>query len=202
LEVARAIAGAGFFAEAVWTAHYGTLHGHTTGDGVIGMNFSQPGVCHPQGRGVDATDATWEQMKAKFGKTTTRSGGGMPAFTCGECSREIVQGKKSHVRGDGSVCCDACYDKASLAKQPAFTCGECSKEIVQGKKSHPHGGDGAKRICVACYSSASRAKQPAFTCGECSKEIVQGKQSYPLGDARMCKACYKASYAKGFRNTR
>jgi len=155
LEVARAIAGAGFFAEAVWTAHYGTLHGHTTGDGVIGMNFSQPGVCHPQGRGVDATDATWEQMKAKFGKTTTRSGGKQPAFTCGECSREIVQGKKSYARGgDGAKrICGSCYKKALYAKQPAFTCGECSREIVQGKKSHPHG-DG--RVCKACYESYAK----------------------------------------------
>ena len=57
LEVARAIAGAGFFQEAVWTAYYGTLHGHTASEGVIGMNFSQPGVCHPsQGDGVDSTD--------------------------------------------------------------------------------------------------------------------------------------------------
>jgi hypothetical protein len=160
LEVARAIAGAGFLAEAVWTAHYGTLHGHTTGDGVIGMNFSQPGVCHPQGGGVDATDATWEQMKAKFGKTTTRSGSGMPAFTCGECSKEIVQGKKSYPHGgDGAKrVCHGCYQKASRAKQPAFTCGECSREIVQGKKSHPHGGDGDTRVCDGCYRKASRSR--------------------------------------------
>eukprot|EP00223_Ostreococcus_mediterraneus_P001179 CAMPEP_0179723294 /NCGR_PEP_ID=MMETSP0938-20121108/5440_1 /TAXON_ID=548131 ORGANISM="Ostreococcus mediterraneus, Strain clade-D-RCC1107" /NCGR_SAMPLE_ID=MMETSP0938 /ASSEMBLY_ACC=CAM_ASM_000576 /LENGTH=499 /DNA_ID=CAMNT_0021597303 /DNA_START=78 /DNA_END=1576 /DNA_ORIENTATION=- len=96
-----AIAGAGFFQEAVWTVYYGTLHGHTASEGVIGMNFSQPGVCHPsQGDGVDSTDdmTSWDAMKAliKSGKTTTTTTttgsherSKEKEFKCAVCYKEI-----------------------------------------------------------------------------------------------------------------
>ena len=98
LEVARAIAGAGFFQEAVWTAHYGTLHGHTANDNIVGMNFSQPGVCHPsQGGGVESTDMclTLAEMRAKSGKKETQT------VTCRQRSARpeaSLRGPKNTVR--------------------------------------------------------------------------------------------------------
>jgi hypothetical protein len=208
LEVARAIAGAGFFQEAVWTAHYGTLHGHTASEGVIGMNFSQPGVCHPsQGDGVDSDDImSWEAMKAlKSGKkkTTTTSGSHArseetqnPAFTCSVCDRELVQGKGIYRQreGDGRVC-SACYQRKRRAKQPACTCAVCDKEVAQGKRSYARG-EGGGRMCNACYQRALQAKQYAFVCSVCDREFGPGKQSYPRreGSGRMCVTCYNASY--------
>ena len=174
LEVARAIAGAGFFQEAVWTAYYGTLHGHTASEGVIGMNFSQPGVCHPsQGDGVDSTDGmmSWDAMKAliksgKSGKTTKATGSHERSkekeFKCAVCYKEISLLTKRRFRphgdGGGRVCA-GCYSKSWRAKQPAFTCRECGTKIAPGNRSYPHGEGGGGRVCNACYNSALRAKQ-------------------------------------------
>mmetsp|Transcript_5573 Transcript_5573/g.18386 ORF Transcript_5573/g.18386 Transcript_5573/m.18386 type:complete len:539 (+) Transcript_5573:433-2049(+) len=174
LEVARAIAGAGFFQEAVWTVYYGTLHGHTASEGVIGMNFSQPGVCHPsQGDGVDSTDdmTSWDAMKAliKSGKTTTTTTttgsherSKEKEFKCAVCYKEISLLTKRRFRphgdGGGRVCA-GCYNKSWRAKQPAFTCRKCCTKIAPGKRSYPHGEGGGGRMCNACGQSALRAKQ-------------------------------------------
>jgi len=151
LEVARAIAGAGFFQEAVWTAYYGTLHGHTASEGVIGMNFSQPGVCHPSQGGVEATDMCLSLAEYKKMGSHARCRE-KPGFSCRECNREFVAGKsKTYLQGngDGRVC-EACYSKAYNAKQPAFCCVLCAKEVPQGHRSYPHG-DGDGRMCATCY---------------------------------------------------
>jgi len=174
LEVARAIAGAGFFQEAVWTAYYGTLHGHTASEGVIGMNFSQPGVCHPsQGDGVDSTDGmmSWDAMKAliksgKSGKTTKATGSHERSkekeFKCAVCYKEISLLTKRRFRPDGDGggrVCAGCYSSAWRAKQPAFTCRKCDTKIAPGKRSYRDGEGGGGRVCNACYNSAFRAKQ-------------------------------------------
>ena len=193
LEVARAIASAGFFVEAVFTAHYGTLHEHTA-DGVVGMNFSQPGVCHS--RGV-TREYTWSEIREKFGKKTpcTKT---LPAFTCGQCGIDFPQGKsRSHSHGDGhGRVCDRCYQITLLAKRPPFTCALCSRAVSRGKASHPQR-DGDGRVCVGCYQKASKANQPPFTCALCSRAVSRGKVSRPQrdGDGRVCEACYRKCLA-------
>ena len=190
LEVARAIASAGFFVEAVFTAHYGTLHEHTA-DGVVGMNFSQPGVCHS--RGV-TREYTWSEIREKFGKKTpcTKT---LPAFTCGQCGREGKSRSHSHGDGHGRVC-DRCYQITLLAKRPPFTCALCSRAVSRGKASHPQR-DGDGRVCVGCYQKASKANQPPFTCALCSRAVSRGKVSRPQrdGDGRVCEACYRKCLA-------
>ena len=149
LEVARAIASAGFFVEVVFTAHYGTLHEHTA-DGVVGMNFSQPGVCHS--RGV-TREYTLSEIRETFGKKKkTRCTKTLPAFTCGQCDIDFPQGKsRSHSHGDGhGRVCDRCYQITLLAKRPPFTCALCSRAVSRGKVSRPQR-DGDGRVCEACY---------------------------------------------------
>ncbi|OUS44878.1 hypothetical protein BE221DRAFT_77926 [Ostreococcus tauri] len=196
LEVARAIASAGFFVEAVFTAHYGTLHEHTA-DGVVGMNFSQPGVCH--NRGV-TRDPTWNEIRETFGKKT-RCTKTLPAFTCGRCDKDFPQGKSRsyrHADGHGRVCV-GCYQKASRANRPPkclaqFQCLECDREM-QGKQSYRGDGDG--RVCARCYQTTLLAKQPPFTCVLCSRAVSRGKMSHPQrdGDGRVCEACYRKCLA-------
>ncbi|CAL58134.1 unnamed product [Ostreococcus tauri] len=180
LEVARAIASAGFFVEAVFTAHYGTLHEHTA-DGVVGMNFSQPGVCHT--REVE--------IRETFGKKT-RCTKTLPAFTCGRCDKDFPQGKsRSHSHGDGhGRVCARCYQIALYAKKPQFQCLECDREM-QGKRSYRGDGDG--RVCARCYQIALYAKQPPFTCALCSHAVSRGKQNYRdrVSGARVCVGCYQ-----------
>ncbi|CEG00810.1 hypothetical protein OT_ostta20g00035 [Ostreococcus tauri] len=204
LEVARAIASAGFFVEAVFTAHYGTLHEHTA-DGVVGMNFSQPGVCH--NRGV-TRDYTWNEIRETFGKKT-RCTKTLPAFTCGRCDRDFPQGKSRsyrHADGHGRVCV-GCYQKASRANQPPlkppFRCKICVGDFPQGKSRSYRHADGHGRVCVGCYQKASRANQPPlkppFRCKICVGDFPQGKsRSYRHADGhgRVCVGCYqKASRA-------
>ncbi|CEF99615.1 unnamed product [Ostreococcus tauri] len=187
LEVARAIASAGFFVEAVFTAHYGTLHEHTA-DGVVGMNFSQPGVCHP--RGV-TREYTWNEIRETFGKKT-RCTKTLPAFTCGRCDRDFPHGKsRSHSHGDGhGRVCNACYKIALYAKKPQFQCLECDREM-QGKRSYRGDGDG--RVCARCYQITLLAKQPPFTCALCSHAVSRGKRSYRdrVSGGRVCDTCYR-----------
>ncbi|CAL57770.1 unnamed product [Ostreococcus tauri] len=192
LEVARAIASAGFFVEAVFTAHYGTLHEHTA-DGVVGMNFSQPGVCHTR---EVTREYTWNEIRETSGKKT-RCTKTLPAFTCGRCDRDFPQGKsRSHSHGDGhGRVCDRCYQIALYAKKPQFQCLECDREM-QGKQSYRGDGDG--RVCERCYQIALLAKRPPFTCALCSRAVSRGKASHPQrdGDGRVCAGCYqKASKA-------
>ena len=197
LEVARAIASAGFFVEAVFTAHYGTLHEHTA-DGVVGMNFSQPGVCHS--RGV-TREYTLSEIRETFGKKTpcTKT---LPAFTCGQCDKDFPQGKsRSHSHGDGhGRVCDACYRRpgriALLASKPPFRCQICVGDFLQGKRSYRHA-DGHGRVCDGCTQKARKANQPPFTCALCSRAVSRGKVSRPQrdGDGRVCEGCYRKCLA-------
>ena len=212
LEVARAIAGAGFFQEAVWTVYYGTLHGHTASEGVIGMNFSQPGVCHPsQGDGVDSTDdmMSWDAMKAlKSGKKGSHARSEeteKPALKCRVCKREFGKGKlRSFRHGDGGGrICEVCYQRARQKKQPGCDCAECGKRVPQGGRSYAHG-NGGERICNACYQHAHPPKHKACRCAVCGKEVPEGTQSFRHGDGggRMCNACYRKRPTKKTQVTR
>ena len=196
LEVARACAASGFYSEMVYTAQFRSMHAERTADR-FGLNFSQPGVMHPQRGGVDdAIDTmTWEQVKVKFGKTTTTTTTRTAAgFTCGACEKEIASGARSFFNEKGGErICKACHESTRRGRMPACTCAVCAKEIVSGKMSFSHG-NGGERICKACYESKRRAKHPGFWCSECAKEVAPGKgRSHPhkSGGGRICHGCYE-----------
>jgi len=176
----------------VYTAQFRSMYAERTAERV-GLNFSQPGVMHPQGSGNDAIDTmTWEQVKAKFGKTTTTED-----FCCTRCNRKFpCHGKRRfrpHGDGGGRVCA-GCYQSLVRAASLAFKCAVCDNDVSPGKRSRPHG-DGGGRVCDACYQSAWLAKQPAFTCRKCGTEVAPGKESHPHGEGggRVCAGCYQSA---------
>jgi len=211
LEVARACAASGFYSEVVYTAQFRSMYAERTAERV-GLNFSQPGVMHPQGSGIDAIDTmTWEQVKAKFGKTTTKGSHARseetekPALKCRVCKREFIQGKlRSFRHGDGGGrICEVCYQRARQKKQPGCECAECGKRVPQGGRSYAHG-NGGERICNACYQHAHPPKHKACRCAVCGKQVPEGTQSLRHGDGggRMCNACYRKRPTKKTQVTR
>ena len=197
LEVARACAASGFYSEVVYTAQFRSMYAERTAERV-GLNFSQPGVMHPQGSGIDAIDTmTWEQVKAKFGKTTTAGSRAQseepPSRTCRECNREIQGQSKTYLHGNGGGRkCDSCYQKDSRAKRPAFTCVACNRQIAPGRQSYRAEGDGGGRVCKGCYNRQVQAKRPGFTCAACDKKVPPGQRMHSYGVAdKCCEACYQ-----------
>jgi hypothetical protein len=117
LEIARAIAGAGFAAEAVYTAHFRSLNDHSI-DGVVGLNFSQPGMIFnqaqedPSWRDIAALDGT--AWKAKQPRT-------FKCYTCSKIKKNVRVFWTRGGEGNGELYeqCGVCQAQESLAnRQP------------------------------------------------------------------------------------
>ena len=149
LELARAIAGAGFAAEAVYTAQFRSLSDQSI-DGVIGLNFSQPGMIHPQAAGH--LDPTWRDIVAS-GRTAKKAKQPRAPFKCHTCGemKEELRRCWTHDDGNGELYeqCGSCNRKERRADElvccSTFPPGE---QKSAGKRSY---GKGAERMCAPCY---------------------------------------------------
>jgi hypothetical protein len=129
LELARAIAGAGFAAEAVYTAQFRSLNDHSI-DGVIGLNFSQPGMIHPQAAGQ--LDPTWRDI-VESGRTAKKAKQPRAPFkchTCGEikdCIRRCwTQDGERNGNGELYEQCGSCNRKERRADRQLNECAGTS----------------------------------------------------------------------------
>ena len=175
LEVARAVAGAGFAMEAVFTAVYESLRSRSTKTR-IGMNFSQPGVihpgCDPQLTGADIASLQRQRRKAR----------NLAPFFCDVCSSWKMNMRK-YKSDDGEIC-DTCRSRLGKAAQPAFTCGNCEGLKPVGARRRRHAG---ALWCVPCHE---RDKQRGFVCCVCYRNVKPGAKAIRHADGLQCRKCY------------
>lgn len=121
LELARAIAGAGFAAEAVYTAQFRSLNDHSI-DGVVGLNFSQPGMIHPQAQ----LDPTWRDIIAsgRTGKKAKQPRAPFKCHSCGETKENVRRCWTQDGERNGELYeqCDSCNRKERLDNRQSNKC--------------------------------------------------------------------------------
>jgi len=142
LELARAIAGAGFAAEAVYTAQFRSLNDQSI-DGVIGLNFSQPGMIHPQA--ADQLDPTWRDIVAsgRMAKKAKQARAPFKCYTCGEMKEDIRRCWTQDGERNGELYeqCGSCNRKERLAnRQPNECAGTAGTSNVAAAAAGSLGG--------------------------------------------------------------
>jgi hypothetical protein len=183
LQCARAIAGAGFAAEAVYTARFGSLHGNTANlDDRVGLNFSQPGVVHSH---TMPGDLTWRQIVALGNKAKKAK-----VKTPGKCRTPKCK-ITADARWRNGFCC-GCYEKICIARRPAFVCAACGVEVAPSKESYLHRNKDNQvvgRKCKECYDHSPDAK-PAFCCVVCKADVEPLAKRFKFLGGLECRKCH------------